>query len=144
MGIGGVRMGLTITVNDFDSFDIGYMGFGNFRIDLAEAYNKKLGDYYKRWVFSSIPYMNVEKLSNKEFNEMLEIAGDLMIFLAHKDTEGSFTPSESRKIYKCIENLKMDYEINPTYHGQGSFNVLERLKSMFYYSWKNRRRLIFL
>jgi hypothetical protein len=137
-------MGLTITVNDFDSFDIGYMGFGNFRIDLAEAYNEKLGDYYKRWVFSSIPYMDVEKLSNKEFNEMLEIAGDLMIFLAHKDTEGSFTPSESRKIYKCIENLKMDYEINPTYHGQGSFNVLERLKSMFYYSWKNRRRLIFL
>lgn len=37
----------------------------------------------------------------------------------------------------------MDYEINPKYHGQGSFNVLDRLKKMFYHSWKNRRRVIF-
>lgn len=137
-------MGLTITVNNFDSFDIGYIGFGNFRIELAETYNKKLGELYKRWIFSSIPYINEEKLSDKEFQEMLDIAGDLMIFLAHKDTEGIFTPSESRKIYKCIENLKMDYEINSEYHGQGSFNVLERLKAMFYHSWKNRRRVIFI
>lgn len=136
-------MGLTITVNNFDSFDIGYMGFGNFRMDLAETYNKKLGDYYRRWIFSSIPFMNEKKLTDKEFQEMVKIAGDLMIFLAHKDTEGSFTPSESRKIYKCIEDLKMDYEINSEYHGQGSFNVLERLKNMFYHSWKNRRKVIF-
>lgn len=137
-------MGLTITVNNFDSFDIGYIGFVNFRFELAETYNKKLGELYKRWIFGSIPYMwEYQKLSDAEFQEMKNIAGDLMIFLAHKDTEGIFTPSDSRKIYKCIENLKIDYEINPEYHGQGSFNVLERLKDMFYYSWKYRRRVIF-
>lgn len=30
-------MGLTITVNNYDSFDIGYFGFMNFRLELAES-----------------------------------------------------------------------------------------------------------
>lgn len=136
-------MGLTIRVNDFDDFDIGYFGFMNFRLALAEQYNARLGELYRRWAFGWLPYTPEEELTDKEFEEMKEIAGDLMIFLAHKDTEGIFTPSESRKIYKCIENLTMDYEINPNYHFQGSFNVLDRLKAMFYHSWKNRRRVIF-
>ena len=136
-------MGLTITVNDFDCFDIGYIGFGNFRLQLAEQYNERLGELYRRWVFGQLPYLPEKALTDKEFEEMQEIAGDLMTFLAHSDSEGIFSPSESRKIYKCIENLTMDYEINPEYHGQGSFNVLDRLKAMFYHSWKNKRRVIF-
>lgn len=31
---------------------------------------------------------------------------------------------------------------NPNEYGQGAFNTLERLKSMFYHSWKHRRRVI--
>ena len=136
-------MGLTISVNNYDSFDIGYFGFMNFRLELAETYNKKLSELYRRWVFGSIPYMGEKPLSKKEFEEFKSLAGDLLIFLAHSDTEGSFTPSESRKIYKSIEKLEMDYKIDEKYHNQGDFNVLERLKKIFYYSWKNRRRVIF-
>ena len=136
-------MGLTISVNNYDSFDIGYFGFMNFRLELAETYNKKLSELYRRWVFGSIPYMDEKPLSKKEFEEFKSLAGDLLIFLAHSDTEGSFTPSESRKIYKSIEKLEMDYKIDEKYHNQGDFNVLERLKKIFYYSWKNRRRVIF-
>lgn len=135
-------MGLTISVNEFDCFDIGYMSFGYFRFALAKAYNPRLEELYRRWVFGYIPYMKEEPLSNEEFEEMENIAGDLMIFLAHNDCDGVLTPSESRKIYKCIENLTMDYEIEQ-YHCQEKFNVLERLKSMFYHSWKSRRRVIF-
>ena len=136
-------MSLTIRVNDFDEFDIGYFNFMQFRLDLAEAYNEKLGEYYRRWAFGWMSYTE-EKLTDEEFNEMCKIAGDLMIFLTHKDTEGIFTPSESRKIYKCIENLKMDYEIDTGYHNQETFNVLDRLKDMLYHSWKHRRRIIFI
>lgn len=136
-------MGLTIRVNGFDSFDIGYMDFINFRLSLAERYNKRLGELYRRWAFGWLPYTQEKKLSDKEFEEFKKLGGDLLIFLTHKDTEGIFTPSESRKIFKCIENVKIDYEISAEYHGQGSFNVLERLKGMFYHSWKNRRRVIF-
>ena len=136
-------MGLTITVNNYDSFDIGYFGFMNFRLELAEKYNKRLGELYRRWAFGSIPYMKEEPLTDKEFEEFKNIAGDLLIFLAHPDTEGSFTPSESRKIFLKIIDLKMDYRISESYHGQGDFNVFERLKEMFYHSWKNRRKVIF-
>lgn len=135
-------MGLTISVNEFDSFDIGYMRFGYFRFALAKAFNPGLEELYRRWVFGHIPYMKEEPLSNEEFEEMENIAGDLMIFLAHSDSHGIFTPSESGKIYKCIENLTMDFEIEE-YHCQEKFNVLEKLKSMFYHSWKNRHRVIF-
>lgn len=136
-------MGLRITVNDYDSFDIGYIGFGVFRLILAETFNKRLGILYRRWVFGGLYYRQEKPLSDKEFEEFKSLAGDLLIFLAHPDNEGYFTPSESRKIYKSIENLKMDFQANEKYHGQGNFNVLERLKKMFYYSWKNRRRVIF-
>lgn len=136
-------MGLTITVNKFDSFDIGYFGFMKFRLKLAETYNKRLGELYRRWAFGWLDYTKEEPLTDIEFEEMKEIGGDLLIFLTHKDTEGIFLPSESRKIYLQIRDLKMDYEISEKYHGQGAFNILERLKSMFCHSWKHRRRVIF-
>lgn len=135
-------MGLTITVNKFDSFDIGYFSFMNFRLELAETYNKRLGELYRRWAFGWLDYTKEEPLTNAEFEEMKEIGGDLLIFLTHKDTEGVFLPSESRKIYLRIRDLKMDYEVE-YYGGQEAFNVLERLKSMFCHSWKRRRRVIF-
>lgn len=136
-------MGLTITVNNYDSFDIGYINFMNFRLELAKIYNVKLGEMYRRWAFGELPYTPEVSLSAKEFKEFKDIAGDLLIFLAHSDSEGSFTPSESRKIYLKIKDLEMDYRISASYHGQGDFNVFERLKNMFYFSWKNRRKVIF-
>lgn len=135
-------MGLTITVNKFDSFDIGYFSFMNFRLELAETYNKRLGELYRRWAFGWLDYTKEEPLTDTEFEEMKEIGGDLLIFLTHKDTGGVFLPSESRKIYLQIKNLKMDCEVE-YYGGQEAFNVLERLKSMFCHSWKRKRRVIF-
>lgn len=128
-------MGLTIRVNNFDSFDIGYMGFMAFRYNLAIAVNERLGELYKKWVYLS--------LTDDELNEMIKLAGDLMIFFNHSDCEGSFTPSESRKLYIRLKDIKLDYSISTQYHNQGEFNVLERLKQMFYYSWHYRRKIIF-
>lgn len=90
-----------------------------------------------------MPYTEEEPLTDEEFEEFKKLGGDLLIFLTHPDTQGSFTPSESRKIYLKIKDLKMDYRISKTYHGQSDFNVFERLKDMFYHSWKNRRKVIF-
>lgn len=135
-------MGLTITVNKYDFFDIGYIGFMNFRLKLAETYNKRLGELYRRWAFGGL-IIEEKPLTDAEFEEFKELGGDLLIFLTHKDTEGIFTPSESRKVFLKIKDLKMDYTIDEKYHGQGAFNVLERLKNMFYHSWKRRRRVIF-
>ena len=141
-------MGLSLTCGiyskDYISFDIGYIGFTHFRIALAEAYNKELGELYKRWIFGSIPYMSEYKeLSEEELARLNELSGDLGYLLVHSDTEGNLLPSESRKLYKALENVKCDYTTNKGYHGQEELNVLEELKKMFFYSWKKRRRIIF-
>lgn len=136
-------MGLTIRVNDYDQFDISYSSFMQFRLQLAKEYNKRLGELYKRWIYSSTLYMTQSPLSEKEFEEFKSLAGGLLIFLAHSDCDGSFTPSESRKIYKCIEHLEMDYMKYGCVPNKANFNVFDRLKDMFYYSWKHRRRVIF-
>lgn len=73
-------MGLTITVNDYDCFDIGYITFGAFRFALASAVHPELEQLYKRWLFGGVPYMGYDKLTDEEFNTMLKIAGDAMIF----------------------------------------------------------------
>lgn len=135
-------MGLTLTVNNFDTFDIGYITFTNFRIELANNYNSKLGELYRRWLFGHIPYFSEKPLVEMEYNEMVTLAGDLMILLAHSDTQGVILPKESRKLYKALEFFQMTYDISE-YHCQTPFNLYERLKKMFYYSWKNRRRIIF-
>lgn len=140
-------MGLSLTCgvysDDYISFDIGYIGFTNFRRVLAETINEELGKLYERWLFSSMPYMKKYKeLSEYEFKKMKKLAGDLMILLAHSDCEGRIMPYESRKLYKILEDVKCDYTIDG-YHGQKELNVLEELKKMLLYSWKKRRRIIF-
>ena len=135
-------MGLTISVYKHDSFDIGYFGFMGFRLEVAQARSEELFELYKRWAFGWLDYAPEKPLSDAEFERFKEIGGDLLIFLTHKDTDGSFTPAESRKIYHAIKNLKVDYEITE-YHAQQSFNVLERLKDMFLCSFKKRRKVIF-
>ena len=75
-------MGLTITVNNYDSFDIGYFGFMNFRLELATKYNKRFGELYRRWAFGGLPYTKEKSLNNKEFEEFKNLGGDLLIFLA--------------------------------------------------------------
>ena len=128
-------MGLTITVNNYDSFDIGYIGFMNFRLELAEIYNAKLGEMYRRWAFGNLPYTPEKPLSDKEFEDFKNIAADLLIFLAHLDTDGSFTLSDSRKVYLIIKDLIMVYRLSEIYHGQGYIHVSVRLKTLFYHSW---------
>lgn len=141
-------MGLSLTCgiysDDYITFDIGYIGFTNFRREIAETVNKELGELYDRWLFSAIPcFDKYKKLSDKEFERMKELAGDLMILLAHSDCEGRIMPYESRRLYKILKDVKCNFSINPKYHGQGEFNVLEKLKEMLLYSWKKRRRIIF-
>lgn len=136
-------MGLTISVSGVDSFDIGYSAFMNFRSAIANAHNKRFGELYRRWVLSSFEYLDEPKLDDLEFNELCELGGDLMILLAHSDTDGNFLPNESRRLYFALKGIKLNFEIDPMYHGQGSFNVLERLREMFYQSWKKRRRVVF-
>ena len=105
-------MGLTIKLKGYDTLNICYSSFSDFRLELAEAYNKRLGELYNRLTFSGLISQGRKPLSDSELKEFKKLAGDLLIFLCHSDCDGSFIPCESKKIYKSFEKLETDCGIN--------------------------------
>lgn len=125
----------------WDSIDIGYIGFTQFRLGLAEAIDEELGSLYERWIKSASPWAKVEKLTKEEFERMKELAGDSFILLAHSDCDGMLTPKESRLLYKKIEDVDFEW-VMTSVRAKGT-DFFKVLKDMLYYSWKNRKRISF-
>lgn len=122
-------MGVTVTaigLSDEDSFDCGYITFGQFRIELAKAYNPEFGNLYERWYHSA-------KLSKSEYDKMFELCGSgIGHFLFHNDCDGKLTPQECRAIYYDIKDLHMDM-IGHNYGIMKPYNMLEHWKKMFWH-----------
>lgn len=145
-------MGLTVRATGLDaakSYDGGYITFGNFRLALAETFNKEYGLYYKRWVgmdfdkdYCRIPLSEQDHQKWVELQEKIDPDGALFCFLSHPDGEGKFTPQECRKIYNRIKELKMDFE-GHNYGEMKPYNMLEQWKGMFLHCTKRRVNLYF-
>lgn len=145
-------MGLTVTATGLDSsksYDCGYITFGNFRLALAETFNKEYGLYYKKWVgqYFDEKYNRVF-LTQDELNKWNKLIDEidpdegLFCFLKHPDTEGKITPQECRKIYNHIKDLKMDFE-GHNYGEMKPYNMLEQWKGMFLHCAQRRVNLYF-
>lgn len=145
-------MGLTVKATGLDaskSYNCGYISFGNFRLALAETFNKEYGLYYKRWVgmdfgkdYRRIPLTEQDRQKWIKLCEQLDPDGALFLFLSHSDGEGKFTPQECRKIYNRIKDLKMDFE-GHNYGEMKPYNMLEQWKRMFLHCAKRRVNLYF-
>lgn len=122
-------MGVTVTaigLSDEDSFDCGYITFGQFRIGLAKAYNPEFGDLYERWY-------HAKELSGEEYDRMFELCGSgIGHFLFQSDCDGKLTPKECRAIYYDIKDLHMDME-GHNYGNMKPYNMLEHWKKMFWH-----------
>lgn len=134
-------MGLSVYAKGMeDTYDCGYLTFGNFRIQLAKTYNEELGELYEKWI--------KESLSDEELKRINEIIPHgLAIFLTHSDCDGKLTPKECRLIYEDIKDLKMDmighnYGFNPK-EPIPTYNMLERWKGMFQHCYKHRVNMYF-
>ena len=132
-------MGLTVRakgLSDEDSFDCGYITFGQFRIGLAKAYNPEFGDLYERWYHS-------EELSSADFNRMGQLCGNgIGRFLFNSDCVEKITPKECRMIYNDIKNLHLDM-IGHNYGNMKPYNMLEHWKKMFKYCADHRVNMRF-
>ena len=132
MGLCATAKGLT----DETGFDCGYLTFGHFRIELAKAYNAELGLIYEK-------HYKDQELSESEISRYDELCNpDLDIFLFHDDGEGTFSPSECRRIYSMIEDMKMDM-VGHNYGVMKNYNMLEHWKNIFKHCAKNRVTLYF-
>lgn len=134
-------MGLTVYAKGMvNTYDCGYITFGNFRMKLAETYDEELGALYRKWLFDGLDDDELKRI-----NEI--IPQGLCIFLTHSDCDGKLTPKECRLIYQDIKDLKMDmlghnYGFDPK-KPIPTYNMLERWKEMFQHCYKRRVNMYF-
>jgi len=135
-------MGLTVRakgLSDENSFDCGYITFGQFRIGLAKAYNPEFGDLYERWYH----WYHSEEFSSADFNRMGRLCGSgIGHFLFLSDCDGKLTPQECRAIYNDIKDLHMEME-GHNYGIMKPYNMLEHWKAMFKHCAKRRVNMYF-
>lgn len=124
-----------------DTYDCGYISFGMFRMEVADAFNKEMGNLYRKWYKSALPFN--PPLTDEEIKRYKELRNpDLDLLLFHSDCDGKFTPKECKKIYKAIKNLKLDM-VGHNYGDERTYNMLERFKMMFLHCWKFRVNMYF-
>lgn len=102
-------MGLDIQIKGLsrkDTYHAGYIKFANYRIKVAKAFNKTIGEIYEK------PYLNCGyKFSEDDLKQWNEILPDenspMNKFLWHSDCDGKFTFKECKKIYNELKKLKI-------------------------------------
>ena len=132
MGLYAYAKGLT----EKECYDCGYITFGVYRQEVAKAFNKRIGELYKKY------YRDIEltECEIKEWNKLCN--NDLDIFLFHSDCEGKFTPQECRKIYNAMKDLKIDM-IGHNYGFMGQYNMHKHWLNIFKHCYTKRVNLYF-
>lgn len=96
-------MGLDISIKGLerkDTYHGGYIRFNVYRKEVANAYNKRLGELYEKIFRKDLQPEEIE-----EWNILCN--DDLDIFLWHSDCDGKLTPEECKKIYNELKKLKI-------------------------------------
>lgn len=96
-------MGLKVRIkglSDKETYNGSYSRYCRYRLEIASAYNKKLGELFKQSI-----YRNFNKEEIEEWNKLCN--DDLDIFLWHSDCDGKFTPKECKKIYNVLKNIDL-------------------------------------
>lgn len=103
-------MGITLESKNF-SIDMGYGGFRNLRIKVAELTGKEIGDHYKylekgMFKFGEEKKMFFEKYDQKisDLADEFKIPRGILDFIYSSDCEGNLTYGRCKQIYKVIEN----------------------------------------
>lgn len=117
-------------------YDCGYITFGVYRQEVSEAFNKRLGELYKKH------YIGI-KLTEEETDEWNKLCNnDLDIFLFHSDCDGKFTPQECKKIYNVMKDLKVDM-LGHNYGIMKQYNMHEHWLHIFKHCYTRRVNLYF-
>jgi len=133
-------MGLaTYTKNDaIEAYiRICYSTFNFYRLSVAKAYDKTLGEIYKKAM--SIPYQDDITYTEEHYYwDLLSKNEGLKVFLEHSDCDGMFTPKECRLIYNELIKLKLD-----PLDGSTAYYINQDFIQAFEYCYKHRRNLYF-
>ena len=133
MGLYAYAKGLT----EKECYDCGYITFGIYRQRVAQAFNNRIGELYKK-------YYRDNELTEEETDEWNKLCNDdLDIFLFHSDCEGKFTPQECKKIYNAMKDLKIEM-IGHNYAIMKPYNMHKHWLHIFRHCYKRRVNLYFV
>lgn len=120
-------MGVTITANGSqESFDMGYIGFGNLRKNIAYCIDPELGNLYESILHHEIITDAMEIQINSVIAEKkLDCVGALG-FLFQSDCYGRVDYRACREIYEAIKNV--DFGDKCFQYGAIAHNDYERFK----------------
>lgn len=133
-------MGLDIQIKGLsreDTYHAGYIKFANYRIKVAKAFNKTIGEIYEK------PYLNCGyKFSEDDLKQWNEILPDenspMNKFLWHSDCDGKFTFKECKEIYNALKDLSVE----ETFYSD-KYTMHELWLEMFKYCYKHRVNMWF-
>ena len=102
-------MGLDINIKGLsreDTYHGSYTKFANYRVKVAKAFNKAIGEIYEK-PYKHYGYKFTEE-DEKQWNEfLLDENAPMNKFLWHSDCDGKLTPKECKKIYNELKKLKI-------------------------------------
>lgn len=133
-------MGLDIQIKGLsreDTYHGGYIKFADYRLEVAKAFNEKIGEIYKK----TYKYFGYEftKDDVAQWNEFLpEKNNPINKFLWHSDCDGKFTPKECKEIYNELKNLNVE----KIYYSD-KYTMHELWLNMFKYCYEHRVNMYF-
>lgn len=131
-------MGLNISIKGLerkDTYQGGYIRFNVYRKEVANAYNRRLGELYKKTFIRDLQQEEIE-----EWNILCN--DDLDIFLWHSDCDGKLTPKECKKIYDVMKNLKVEMQ-GHNYIEMNCYDMHQLWLNMFKHCYKHKVNMWF-
>lgn len=133
-------MGLDIHIKGLsreDTYHGSYIRFASYRVKVAKAFNKAIGEIYEK-TYKYYGYKFTEE-DEKQWNEfLLDENAPMNKFLWHSDYDGKFTPKECKEIYNELKNL----DVEKTFY-DGETTMHELWLRMFKYCYKHRVNMWF-
>ena len=125
-------MGLALEAKGLETINIGYVGFGIVRMQIASTVSWKLGIAYRSLYSKEGMTTKDKKYIRNNFDETL------VNFLFHSDCDGKMTPKECGQLYKVLKDHDIRFG-DPKYD-----TYYENLLNMLNHCAKTRRIMRFL
>lgn len=138
-------MGVTVESKNH-SIDLGYGGFNNLRIKVAELTGKEIGAHYRKlndgtFLFgqAKVDFFNVYDKKISELEEKHKIPHGILDFLYASDCEGKLTYGRCKQIYKVIKDY--DDDILYGYSGRKDCAMFKDFKEIIKDCVDNKRAM---
>ena len=125
------EMGVTLTANNSKySFDMGASGFFNLRANIADLFDERFGEHYRKLseCYSPIDYEEHDRIANEILSHprFKDEDADILDFLYASDCDGKISYRTCGKLYNLIKDHDFGKEcFRYTAHAHNDYEELK-------------------